>query len=238
MRFEEATTLHNMWRVDVHDCEPSVTKEECDIASRLIDCLPGRTVVACHRPRTKVGVLHLREDMQDKFRADLATVRSSNAGLEPGQEVVTDWQLGKRIQGLDIEGLSIDAEIRFYGIVGGTAKDGDDGCEDIKCQGTDEGILMIKEGEDFRPLGDKVLLKLPPMNDSTEGGIILADSVKKRSAKWEIVAVGPSAVPEARPGRKAICHTGGMHYVVTDEGVEYAVGSSTGKDAPVYAIVS
>lgn len=241
MRFEEAAQLHNMWRVDVHDCEPSVTKEQAVEASRHIHCLPGRSVVACHLPRVKVGELWLTDYHSETFKADLATVIACNdcGPLKPGDVVVTDWQLGKRVQGLECEGVSIDAETRFYGLIGGTAKDGDDGTEDVKCQGQTytEGILMIKDGESFIPLGDKVLFKLPPQDDTTEGGIILADSAKKRSAKWEIVAVGPDAIPEAKPGMFGYVHTGGMHYVVTDQGMEFAVGSTTGKDAPVYAIV-
>jgi co-chaperonin GroES (HSP10) len=244
VRFDEASGIHNMWRVDVHSCEPSVTKEQSVEFSRHIACLPGRAVVACHLPRTKVGNLWLTDYHQEHFRADLATViAASGCGpLLPGMEVVTDWQLGKRVRGLSCTGIDIEAEVRYYGLAGGTAKDGDDGCEDLPfgSQHYSEGILMIKDGETFVPLGDKALFKLPPMMDTTEGGLILADSAKKREAKWECIAVGPDADPKY-VGMFGIVHTGGMQYVVTDDGCEYAIGrtkDSEQGDSPIYCFVN
>ncbi len=45
----------------------------------------------------------------------------------------------------------------------------------------------------FRPLGDRVLVKRVEEESKTKGGIIIPDSVKEKPSEGEVVAVGPGA---------------------------------------------
>lgn len=44
--------------------------------------------------------------------------------------------------------------------------------------------------EKIQPLGDRILVKLLPLEEKTSGGLILANSSKNSSNKGEVVAVG------------------------------------------------
>ncbi len=45
----------------------------------------------------------------------------------------------------------------------------------------------------FRPLGDRVLVKRVEEESKTKGGIIIPDSVKEKPSEGEVIAVGPGA---------------------------------------------
>jgi len=47
------------------------------------------------------------------------------------------------------------------------------------------------EALDFKPLGTQVIIKLKPVEDRTESGIIIPDSIKDAPLTGTIVAVGP-----------------------------------------------
>ena len=49
----------------------------------------------------------------------------------------------------------------------------------------------------FRPLHDRVLIKVLDSEEKTSGGIIIPDTAKEKPQEGEIVAVGPGAINEA-----------------------------------------
>ena len=48
----------------------------------------------------------------------------------------------------------------------------------------------------FRPLHDRVLIKVLDSEEKTKGGIIIPDTAKEKHQEGEIVAVGPGAKTE------------------------------------------
>ena len=48
----------------------------------------------------------------------------------------------------------------------------------------------------FRPLHDRVLIKVLDSEEKTAGGIIIPDTAKERPQEGEVVAVGPGAINE------------------------------------------
>ena len=50
----------------------------------------------------------------------------------------------------------------------------------------------------FRPLHDRVLIKVLDSEEKTKGGIIIPDTAKEKPQEGEIVAVGPGAKTEDR----------------------------------------
>jgi len=53
----------------------------------------------------------------------------------------------------------------------------------------------------FKPLGERVVLKLVEAEEKTKGGIVLPDTAKEKPQKGEVVAVGSGKVMEN--GKKA-----------------------------------
>ena len=49
----------------------------------------------------------------------------------------------------------------------------------------------------FRPLHDRVLIKVLDSEEKTSGGIIIPDTAKEKPQEGEVVAIGPGAVNEA-----------------------------------------
>ena len=49
----------------------------------------------------------------------------------------------------------------------------------------------------FRPLGDRILVKRVEEETKTKGGIIIPDTAKEKPQEGEVVAVGPGARDEA-----------------------------------------
>ncbi|HYE46565.1 MAG TPA: co-chaperone GroES [Caulobacter sp.] len=49
----------------------------------------------------------------------------------------------------------------------------------------------------FRPLGDRVLVKRVEEESKTKGGIIIPDTAKEKPQEGEVVAVGPGARDES-----------------------------------------
>jgi chaperonin GroES len=60
------------------------------------------------------------------------------------------------------------------------------------------GIFAKKEKDvaNFRPLGDRVLVKRVKEEEKTKGGIIIPDTAKEKPQEGEVVAVGPGARDE------------------------------------------
>ena len=48
----------------------------------------------------------------------------------------------------------------------------------------------------FRPLHDRVLIKVLDSEETTAGGIIIPDTAKEKPQEGEVVAVGPGAISE------------------------------------------
>ena len=48
----------------------------------------------------------------------------------------------------------------------------------------------------FRPLHDRVLIKVRDSEEKTKGGIIIPDTAKEKPQEGEVVAVGPGAKTE------------------------------------------
>lgn len=46
----------------------------------------------------------------------------------------------------------------------------------------------------FRPLGDRIIVKRLEAESKTKGGIIIPDTAKEKPAEGEVVAVGPGAI--------------------------------------------
>ncbi len=49
----------------------------------------------------------------------------------------------------------------------------------------------------FRPLHDRVLIKVLDSEEKTSGGIIIPDSAKEKPQEGEVVAAGPGAMNES-----------------------------------------
>ena len=49
----------------------------------------------------------------------------------------------------------------------------------------------------FRPLHDRVLIKVLDSEEKTAGGIIIPDTAKEKPQEGEVVAVGPGAKNES-----------------------------------------
>ena len=49
----------------------------------------------------------------------------------------------------------------------------------------------------FRPLGDRVLVKRVKEEEKTKGGIIIPDTAKEKPQEGEVIAVGPGARDES-----------------------------------------
>ena len=49
----------------------------------------------------------------------------------------------------------------------------------------------------FRPLHDRVLIKVLDSEEKTSGGIIIPDTAKEKPQEGEVAAVGPGAMNEA-----------------------------------------
>lgn len=48
----------------------------------------------------------------------------------------------------------------------------------------------------FKPLGDRVLVKIIEAEEKTKGGIVLPDTAKEKPQQGEVLAVGPGRVLE------------------------------------------
>lgn len=48
----------------------------------------------------------------------------------------------------------------------------------------------------FKPLGDRVLVKVIEAEEKTKGGIILPDTAKEKPQQGEVLAVGPGRILE------------------------------------------
>ncbi len=49
----------------------------------------------------------------------------------------------------------------------------------------------------FRPLHDRVLIKVLDSEEKTSGGIIIPDTAKEKPQEGEVVAIGPGAINES-----------------------------------------
>ena len=49
----------------------------------------------------------------------------------------------------------------------------------------------------FRPLHDRVLIKVLDSEEKTSGGIIIPDTAKEKPQEGEVVAVGPGAINDS-----------------------------------------
>ena len=85
----------------------------------------------------------------------------------------------------------------------------------------------------FRPLHDRVLIKVLDSEEKTSGGIIIPDTAKEKPQEGEVVAVGPgepnengeNIKPDVEVGDKVVYSKyGGTEIKV--EGTEYLILSS------------
>jgi chaperonin GroES len=82
----------------------------------------------------------------------------------------------------------------------------------------------------FKPLADRILVKVQQAEEKTTGGIILPDTAKEKPQKGNVIAVGPGRVNdkgnrvpmEVKPGDIVIfAKYGGME--IKFEGIEHKV---------------
>lgn len=81
----------------------------------------------------------------------------------------------------------------------------------------------------LKPLGDRVIVKIAEVEETTKSGIVLPGSAKEKSGIAEVVAVGPGGnidgkevTMSVKVGDKVVC----SKYTGTDikyEGVEYTI---------------
>lgn len=91
----------------------------------------------------------------------------------------------------------------------------------------------------LKPLGDRVIVKLTEMEETTKSGIVLPSAAKEKSSIAEVVAVGPGGTIDGKQvtmtlkvGDKVVC----SKYAGTEikyEGTEYTIL----KESDVLAIV-
>ncbi len=87
-----------------------------------------------------------------------------------------------------------------------------------------------KKTVQFRPLGNRVLLKRLEAEEVTKGGILLPDSAKKKQEEAEVIAVGPGkkdkdgnlVAPSVQPGDIVIMQKYAGQEVTLDD-VEYVI---------------
>ena len=81
----------------------------------------------------------------------------------------------------------------------------------------------------LKPLGDRVIVKLTEIEETTKSGIVLPTSAKEKSSVAEVVAVGPGGMIDGKQvtmtlkvGDKVVC----SKYAGTEikyEGKEYTI---------------
>ena len=87
----------------------------------------------------------------------------------------------------------------------------------------------------LKPLGDRVIVKLTEVEETTKSGIVLPTSAKEKSSIAEVIAVGPGThdfTMTLKVGDKVVC----SKYAGTEikyEGVEYTII----KECDILAIV-
>lgn len=91
----------------------------------------------------------------------------------------------------------------------------------------------------LKPLGDRVIVKLTEVEETTKSGIVLPTAAKEKSSIAEVIAVGPGSIVDGKQitmtlkvGDKVVC----SKYAGTEikyEGVEYTIL----KESDVLAIV-
>ena len=91
----------------------------------------------------------------------------------------------------------------------------------------------------LKPLGDRVIVKLAEIEETTKSGIVLPSTAKEKSGIAEVVAVGPGGVIDGKEvtmtlkvGDKVVC----SKYAGTEikfQGTEYTIL----KESDVLAIV-
>ena len=87
----------------------------------------------------------------------------------------------------------------------------------------------------LKPLGDRVIVKLTEVEETTKSGIVLPTSAKEKSSIAEVIAVGPGThdfTMTLKVGDKVVC----SKYAGTEikyEGVEYTII----KESDILAIV-
>lgn len=87
----------------------------------------------------------------------------------------------------------------------------------------------------LKPLGDRVIVKLTEVEETTKSGIVLPTAAKEKSSIAEVIAVGPGndkVTMTLKVGDKVVC----SKYAGTEikyEGVEYTIL----KESDVLAIV-
>lgn len=59
---------------------------------------------------------------------------------------------------------------------------------------------------EFKPLGDKILVKPDPIKEKTSGGILLSDDAREKANRGTIIAIGNETKNkfETRPGQRVI----------------------------------
>ena len=85
----------------------------------------------------------------------------------------------------------------------------------------------------FRPLHDRVLIKVLDSEEKTSGGIIIPDSAKEKPQEGEVIAVGPGETndngekikPDVKKGDKVVYSKYGGTEIKVD-GEEYLILSS------------
>jgi chaperonin GroES len=65
-----------------------------------------------------------------------------------------------------------------------------------EAQSTVQKLKREKNVANFRPLGDRVLVKRVKEEEKTKGGIIIPDTAKEKPQEGEVIAVGPGARDE------------------------------------------
>ena len=87
----------------------------------------------------------------------------------------------------------------------------------------------------LKPLGDRVIVKLTEVEETTKSGIVLPTSAKEKSSIAEVIAVGPGThdfTMTLKVGDKVVC----SKYAGTEikyEGLEYTII----KESDILAIV-
>jgi len=198
--------------------------------------MPGRAFVeAAPVPELTEGGIHLPFDAGWEMMADVGVLLGFSTkpakdrygrvlalplvGCEVGDLVLLRRISGTSYGSFRFPGYTPQGEIRLYGARGGhTINDNTRGAGFVPSNISPNRCIMAKydfEKETWIPSENNVLVEFKRQDEQTSGGILLAESARKKTPVAKVVAVGPK-VQEVKVDDMVLIHEG----AVEGEGLE------------------
>lgn len=192
--------------------------------------MPGRAVVeAAPVPEITSGGIHLPFDAGWEMMADVGIllgysdkpargrygriVAKPLVGCEVGDLVLLRRISGTSYKTFRFPNYQPQGEIRMYGCRGGhTINDNTRGAGFVPENISPNRCIMAKydfEKEAWIPSENNVLVEFKKQDEQTSGGILLAESARKKTPVASVVAIGPK-VTEVKVGDNVLIHEGAV----------------------------